>query len=161
MGARGLSSRKIPHERAWNVVFRTVHLMAFGLVLGGHAWEVELDRLLVAFWVTVLSGVALMGIELFKSLEWVFLGKGIMVLAKLGLLLLVPVFWEARLPLLLAVVVVASVGSHMPSRFRHYSLLRRRVLLPSEESATRLQDARPEPASLRHARGGARGGGQG
>ncbi|MFQ5519789.1 MAG: hypothetical protein ACE5FK_00185 [Candidatus Methylomirabilia bacterium] len=161
MGASSLWSRKIPHERTWNVAFRTVHLIAFGLVLGGHAWEVEPGRLLGAFWVTVLSGVALMGLELFKSLEWVFLGKGIMVLAKLGLLLLVPVFWDARLPLLLAVVVVASVGSHMPARFRHYSLLRRRVLLPSEEPAMGVQDLRREPAPLSHTKGGARGGSQG
>lgn len=136
----GLPGWTIPHERLWNVALRTVHLMAFGLLLGGHAWEVEADRLLAALWVTVLSGAALMGLELVKSLEWLFLGKGVMVLAKLALLLLVPVFWEARLPLLLAVVGVASVGSHMPARFRHYSLLRRRVLEASELTAAGLPD---------------------
>ena len=53
-----------------------------------------------------------------------------MVLAKLVLLLAVAVFWEARVPLLLTVVALASVGAHMPARFRHYSILERRVLLP-------------------------------
>jgi len=125
----------IPHERAWNVGLRTVHLMAFGLLLGGHAWEIEPVRLAGPLWVTILSGAALMGLELRKGLEWLFLGKGVMILVKLGLLLLVPIFWEARVPLLLAVVVIASIGSHMPSRFRYYSLLRRRVVLPDEPAA--------------------------
>jgi len=72
-----------------------------------------------------------MALELFKTARWLVLGKGLAVLLKLGLLLLVPVFWEARLPLLLAVTVIASVGAHMPSRYRHYSLLDRRVLDPA------------------------------
>ena len=38
---------------------------------------------------------------------------------KLAVLLMVPVFWEHRVALLLLTVVVASIGSHMPSRFRH------------------------------------------
>ena len=129
--------RRVPHERAWSVAFRTVHLMAFGLLLGGHAWEVEPARLLPAVWVTIASGTALMGLELWKSVEWLFLGKGVIVLVKLGLLALVPVFWEARLPLLLAVVAVASVGAHMPARFRNYSLLHRRIETFSQPGATR------------------------
>jgi hypothetical protein len=31
-------------------------------------------------------------------------------------------------PILLLVLVLASVGSHMPRRFRYYSLVHRRVL---------------------------------
>ena len=146
MVALGMRGRRVPHERSWNVALRTVHLMAFALLLGGHAWEVEPGRLLPALWATVLSGAALMGLELRKGLEWVFLGKGLMVLAKLGVLLLVPVFWEARLPLLLVVVALASVGSHMPARFRNYSFLRRRILVPSHEADR--QNLRPEPSPL-------------
>ena len=132
MKARRGPKGGIPHERAWNVGLRTVHLMAFGLLLGGHAWEIDRVRLAGPLWVTILSGAALMGLELRKSFEWLFLGKGVVILVKLGLLLLVPIFWEARLPLLLLVVVIASIGSHMPSRFRYYSFLRRRIVLVDE-----------------------------
>jgi hypothetical protein len=122
--------RRVPHERAWNVGLRTVHLMAFGVLLGGHYWGVAAEALLPALGFTVASGAALMGLELYKSLHWLFLGKGLFVLAKLALLLAVPVFWEARVPLLLAVVAMSSVGAHMPARYRHYSVLERRLLLP-------------------------------
>jgi hypothetical protein len=51
-----------------------------------------------------------------------------MTLAKLVLVALVPWCWPWRLPILLAVVVIASVGSHMPARFRYYSVIYRKVL---------------------------------
>jgi len=38
------------------------------------------------------------------------------------------VFWEQRVWLLMLVLVIGSVGSHMPGRFRYYSLLHRRVI---------------------------------
>ena len=122
--------RRVPHERAWNVGLRTLHLMAFGVLLGGHFWDVQAELLLPALAMTVASGAALMGLELYKSFYWLFLGKGLVVLAKLVLLLSVPLFWEARVPLLFAVVVLASIGAHMPARYRHYSILYCRVVLP-------------------------------
>ena len=120
--------RRVPHERAWNVGLRTLHLMAFGVLLGGHFWDVQAELLLPTLALTVASGAALMGLELYKSVHWLFLVKGLAVLAKLALLLLVPLFWEARVPLLLAVVALASIGAHMPARYRHYSVLHRRVV---------------------------------
>ena len=121
--------RRVPHARAWNVGLRTLHLMAFGILLGGHFWGVQPDLLYPSLAITVASGAALMGLELYQNAHWLFLVKGLMVLAKLALLLLVPIFWEARVPLFLGVVALASVGAHMPARFRHYSVLQRRVVL--------------------------------
>jgi hypothetical protein len=91
---------------------------------------VQADLLYPSLAITVASGAALIGLELYQNVHWLFLGKGLVVLAKLALLLLVPLFWEARVLLLLAVVALASIGAHMPARFRHYSVLHRRVLLP-------------------------------
>ncbi|MBI4607593.1 MAG: hypothetical protein HY726_01120 [Candidatus Rokubacteria bacterium] len=62
-------------------------------------------------------------------MHWLFLGKGLVVLGKLVLLLSVPLFWEVRVPLLFAVVILASVGAHMPARYRNYSVIFRRELL--------------------------------
>ncbi len=104
--------------------------MAFGVLLGGHVFGVEAERLGSALGLTILTGAGLMGLELYKSAHWLFLGKGLVVLAKLVLLAAVPVFWDARVPLLLGVVALASVGAHMPGRYRNYSILSRRVLGP-------------------------------
>jgi hypothetical protein len=45
-----------------------------------------------------------------------------------ALICAVPLAWDYRLPILLAVIVIGSVGSHMPGRYRHYSVLYRRVI---------------------------------
>jgi hypothetical protein len=97
--------------------------MTFGALLGGHVFEVDPSRLLPFLVATVLSGAGLMALEMSATCAWLFMGKGLAVLAKLLLLASVPLFWEQRVPLLLFVVVVASVGAHMPARLRHYSLL--------------------------------------
>jgi len=121
--------RRLPGTRAISVVLRTLHLAAFGLLLGGHAFSVEAERLVAFLSLTVLSGLGLVALEIYAlGLYWFVLGKGIMVSVKLGLLLLIPFFWEARVILLLLVVCIASVGSHMPARFRHYSLAHNRVV---------------------------------
>ena len=123
--------RLLPGARAWSVAFRTLHLAAFGVLLGGHAFGVEAERLLPSLWLTILSGIGLIVLELYAGgLYWIFLGKGITVLVKLGILLAIPFFWDARVLLFLLVVGIASVSSHMPARFRHYSLLHGRVIVP-------------------------------
>jgi hypothetical protein len=139
--------RFLPAARTWSIAFRTVHLAAFGLVLGGHAFAVDADKLLPSLWLTILSGIGLIALEMYAAgFYWLFLGKGIMVLVKLGLLLAIPFYWEARVPLLLLVVVIASVGSHMPSRYRHYSVLHRRVIMAGEPLRAALRG--PQPAAL-------------
>jgi len=118
-----------PGIRGASIALRTVHLASFGILLGGHTFGIEGDRLLIALCLTIASGIGLMALELFAiGLHWLFMGKGIMVLAKLALLLLVPFFWEGRVQILLLVLAIGSVGSHMPGRYRHYSLLHRRAI---------------------------------
>lgn len=141
--------RFVPGTRAISIALRTLHLAAFGVLLGGHAFDVEAEKLLPYLSLTILSGIGLITTEVYAvGLYWFFLGKGLMVLAKLGLLLAVPVFWEQRVALLL-VVVIASVGSHMPARYRHYSLLHRRVIGPGESLGPRLLSLEPHRASIR------------
>jgi hypothetical protein len=115
--------RRIPRHRALGISLRTAHLVTFGALLGGHLFDVESARLQPFLLATIASGLALMALELSSTFAWLFMGQGVAVLIKLSLLLMVPVFWEHRVALLLLTVVVASVGSHMPSRFRHRLVL--------------------------------------
>ena len=121
--------------RLWNVLFRTLHLVAFGFLLGGYAYDVDPARLTPALTATIATGALLAMLEIGQDVRWPFLGKGLFVLAKLGLLVLVPVFPGARVPLLVAVVVLAGVGAHMPRELRHYSVLERRVVNCREGAA--------------------------
>jgi len=71
--------RPIPHARLLSVIFRTVHLAAFGLLLGGHAFGVPPERLMPSLWLTVGSGLLLMGLETAASARWLLEGRGLTV----------------------------------------------------------------------------------
>jgi hypothetical protein len=114
--------------RAWQVAARSVHLAAMGIVLGGVAFRAPDAALRLPVALTVASGLGLLGIDLWKSGDFLLQGNGIAVLVKLALLgsgLLLP---GARIECYLAATAVASVGSHMPRTWRHWSFLERRVL---------------------------------
>jgi hypothetical protein len=115
--------------RALNIALRTAHIGAMGILLGGHAFDIAPERLKLSLWLTIGSGLALAAVEIAgPRLLWFQQGRGFITMAKLALICTVPLFWDHRLPILLAVVVIASVGSHMPGRYRYYSLLRREVM---------------------------------
>ena len=82
----------------------------------------------MSLWLTIGTGVALAAIEAGPRLLWFHQGRGVMTMAKLALICAVPLAWDYRLPILLAVIVVGSVGSHMPGRYRHYSVVYRQVI---------------------------------
>jgi hypothetical protein len=120
--------RRLPHARAWNVGARTIHLAATGLLLGGHFFGVDADTLLPWLYVAIASGAVMFAVELYSSFEWLTEVGGLAVVLKLALLCAIPFAWSARVPLLFAVVAVAGIGSHMPGKYRHYSVQHRRVM---------------------------------
>jgi hypothetical protein len=114
--------------RAANIALRTAHIAAMGVLLGGHAFDVAPERLKLSLWLTIASGVALAMVEAGPRLLWFHQGRGLMTMAKLALMCAVPLAWDYRLPILLAVVVLGSVGSHMPARYRYYSVIYRKFM---------------------------------
>ena len=114
--------------RAWNVALRTAHIAAMAVLLGGHFFDVPRERLLPCLWWTIGTGIALAVAETNFRPVWFHQVRGLATYAKIGLICLVPYCWPYRLWILMAVVVIASVGSHMPARFRYYSVLRREVI---------------------------------
>lgn len=114
--------------RALNITLRTLHIAAMGILVGGHAFDVAPERLHLSLWLVVASGVALMALEAAPRWSWFHEVRGVLTLAKVALVLAVPLAWDHRLPILLTVIAIGSVTSHMPRRFRHYSLLHRRVM---------------------------------
>jgi hypothetical protein len=98
------------------------------LVLGGVAWRIPALDMIAPITLTVLSGVALLAIDLGKSFVFLYQGSGVAAVLKLALLGIGELFPAARLEWYLAATVIASIGSHMPRAWRHYSFLHRKVL---------------------------------
>ncbi len=120
--------RVLPYNRGISVGFRTLHLLASGLLYGGHAFDVEPQRLVTLLYLTVGSGLGLILLELYRSCDWVYQGMGALVIVKTVITVMAGVWWEQRVALLFLVVILGSVGSHMTARYRHYSFRHGRVL---------------------------------
>jgi len=120
--------RHLAGSRWWNIAARTVHLAATGTLLGGHIFGAGPDPLLPLLWTAIATGGVMIALEVYPSAHWAHQVCALVVFAKLLLLCLIPWLWAYRVPILLAVVVLAGVGSHAPRRVRHYSLYYRRVM---------------------------------
>ena len=102
--------------------------MAISVLVGGHAFNAPIGALRPWLYAAVVSGIGMILLETGPSLHFIFEGWGVMLVCKLVLLCCIPFAWSERLVILLVVTGIASVGSHMPARFRHYSLLYRTVI---------------------------------
>jgi hypothetical protein len=115
--------RSFPFRRAARSILRAGHILASGTLLGGYIFaqpRADLEPWLMG---TVISGLILMATDLHASLAVLLEMRGVGVLVKLVLLALVPVFWEARVSLLIAALMIGAIGSHLPARYRHKVLL--------------------------------------
>lgn len=122
------SPRSFPWARPVQLLLRSLHIAAMALVVGGLPFGADFQQLRGAILLTVLSGGLLFAIDLVKDPAFLTQGSGVALLLKLGLLgmgLLQP---AARLPWYLAATLVASVGSHMPGAWRHFSFLTWKVM---------------------------------
>lgn len=113
--------------RLLRTVLRTAHIAAFAALYGGHVYGIAATDLHPALIAAVGTGAALMALEGLRSPIWFVQIRGLATLLKVLLTLLVAVWWDLRIALLTVVIVIGSVSSHMPGRFRYWSILHRRV----------------------------------
>ena len=59
---------------------------------------------------------------------WLAQLRGVAALFKIALVAAVAIFWNVRVWLLTAAIIIAGVASHMPGRYRYYSVLHGRVV---------------------------------
>ena len=101
--------------------------MAISILVGGHAFGAAPAQLKSSLYVAIATGIAMTFLEAYPKLSFVFEGWGLLLMAKIALLCVIPFAWKYRVAILLAAVAIAAIGSHMPARFRHYSVLYGRV----------------------------------
>lgn len=122
------SPRFFPWARPVQLVLRSVHIAAMALVVGGLPFGGDYEALRVPILATVVSGGLLFALDLAKDAAILVQGSGVAVLVKLALLGLGVLQPAHRLPWYLAATLVASVGSHMPGAWRHFSFAQWKVL---------------------------------
>jgi hypothetical protein len=113
--------------RRWlRITLRTLHIIAFALVLGGVWFDLPATLLLRPAIASAVTGGLLAISHAGSTPLWFVELRGAITLAKLLLLILAILSPPLRVPLLLLVTGAASVSSHMPGRYRYYSIWHRR-----------------------------------
>jgi phage shock protein PspC (stress-responsive transcriptional regulator) len=122
------ASSRPRYGRAVNITLRTAHIGVTGVLCGGHVFDIPPESLRIWLVWTIVTGGLLAVVEAYPHVYWLYQGRGLFVLTKLALLCLIPWLWPYRVAILVAVIILAGIGSHMPARFRYYSVLHGRML---------------------------------
>jgi hypothetical protein len=120
--------RSFPGIRWVRISLRTAPLIAMGLLVGGVAAAAPQDSLAGALWGTLLTGAAFVAIELYQSPLFLVQVKGVAVFVKIALLILAVEVPNVALPALIAAIVIGGISSHMPGKFRYYSIVHGKVV---------------------------------
>ena len=121
--------RDFPFSRSVRIGLRTVHIFTSGTLLGGYIFEQPLTVLEPWLLGSIISGLLLFATDLYANASILFELSGLAVILKLVLLAILPLFWDARISLLVIILVIGSVSSHLPKRYRHRILCCRRFIL--------------------------------
>ncbi len=111
--------RDFPFRRTIRILSRALHIMTAGVLLGGHIFNQPISILEPWLWATVITGLIILLTDLHASLAILFEVRGIAILIKITLLLLITVFWDQRVTLLICVLLIGAISSHLPKRYRH------------------------------------------
>ena len=106
-----------------NIGVRTLHIAVVAVLFGGVLLAVPAARLGAWHWLTIVSGLVLLVLEWMHDNRWWHRGKGLLVWVHLGLCLLIHAAPALSKPLLWLILISGCVGSHMPRRYRHWSIV--------------------------------------
>lgn len=112
--------------RAIEILLRTGHIGATAVLFGGALFAIPFARLISWHQAAVATGSALALVGISQCRHWPYQVRGVMAITHVGLLGLVPLYPEYRVQILSAVLVIGSVGSHLPGGIRQWSLIHRR-----------------------------------
>ena len=117
-------------RRLTKVVVRTIHLIGmagmFGAAMFGAAEPTY-------FYLTMISGVVLVGMEAYSGWIWFVQLRGFAVYLKLLLLLALHFALQHTIVILIVVIALSGFMSHAPGWIRYYSLLHRKVVYSPQD----------------------------
>jgi hypothetical protein len=124
--------KKIRGARWLRTSLRTLHLIAVGALYGGYVYAVDSSRLRPALLSVLVTGVLLVCFEVWQARIWLVQIRGLATFLKLGLLAGIGIATDRAVLFLTMAIVIGSISSHMPSRWRYHSVLHGRVAGPTE-----------------------------
>jgi len=116
-------SREFKGQRWVNILFRSLHLIGIAGVGGAFLFNVTNQQWLPYMFVTVVSGSAMVILEVWSNGIWLIQLRGLATLLKLSLLSLTFIFGMQAM-ILFSVIFISGLMSHAPGKVRYYSFIR-------------------------------------
>ena len=88
---------------------------------GGLLFHADKSLWLPYFLITIFSGIAMVLLSLWSNGTWILQNRGLAIVLKLILFLLIPIFSGYEHYLLISIVFISGISSHAPAKFRYYS----------------------------------------
>lgn len=123
--------RDFPAKRWVKISLRTLHLLGLAGFAGAYINTLELQLWWPFVALTLVSGMAMVVIELWTHGIWLLQLRGQAVILKLGLL--VASLWTPMigdLVLFALIIIISGLMSHAPGNVRYYSIFYRRRITP-------------------------------
>ena len=117
-------------RRLTKVVVRTIHLIGMAGMFGAAMFGAEEPTY---FYLTMISGVVLVGMEAYSGWIWFVQLRGFAVYLKLLLLVLLHFALQHAIVILILVIAISGFMSHAPGWIRYYSLLHRKVVYSHQD----------------------------
>ena len=116
--------REFPQQRLALNTLRAIHILCFSILVGGLFFNQPTEFLFPWTIAVIISGFSMFAIDLFNSCIALFEIRGIAILVKILLLLLIP-FTDGwlRLLVLFSVIIFSSFISHTSRKVRHFNVM--------------------------------------
>ncbi|UJF22738.1 hypothetical protein [Shewanella sp. OMA3-2] len=128
-----LSETRFWFQRLAKTGLRALHII--GVVGAGGGILLHVDQSLwLPYWlITMTTGLLLMTWEIIRDWQWLIQLKGLLTLAKVGLLFLLLPFTDWQVEIITLLVLLSVIVSHGPAGLRHYSVVHRKVIHGKKE----------------------------
>jgi hypothetical protein len=127
-------------KRWGKVVLLNLHLIGVCGYVGGKMFSDSFESYQYYFFLTMLTGMILVLIELYSNLIWVIQNRGWMILAKIVLLSQIYLFAPYEWIFLLLLVFVSGWISHAKGSFRYYSVIHGKIVDSLEDLKNKNSD---------------------
>ncbi len=106
-----------------NIAVRTAHIGAAAMVFGGALASGVAAGSTWWHYLVIATGDVLVILEFLQDRRWLHRGKGLLALLHIALFIVWQIHPAWTTPLFWAILVSGSVCSHMPRRYRHWSII--------------------------------------
>lgn len=121
--------------KRWSKIsLRTLHLLSLAGVGGGVLFGLERGLWFNYWWLAVVTGGLMMLMDMISNPVWIVQVRGVVIVIKLLLLVLMFSYPDWDKHLLIIVIIISAVISHAPGKLRYYSLYHRRIITSEKDT---------------------------